>query len=143
VGKSSQEIDDWAKAYIAAQQDPKRLEDDHPLWWAIDGFFAMLGENSVADAEDAWRAILRVLELDPPAEVLGVLAAGPLEDLVDVHGAAFIDRIEVEARRDPKFRALLNGVWQSSTDAIWSRVEACRGSVVATPNKSLERTRER
>ena len=139
--RSPQEIDDWAKAYIAAQQDPKRLKNNHPLWWAIDRFFGVLDKDARAAAENAWKAILRVLELDPPAEVLGVLAAGPLENLIDVHGAAFIDRIEVEARRNPQFRALLNGIWQSSTDAIWSRVEACRGSAVTTSNKSFERAR--
>ncbi len=68
--------------------------------------------------------IVEVLAKNPPAEVLGVLAAGPLEELLAWHGPAVIDRAESEAHRDPKFRRLLGGVWQNAmTDDIWERVQ--------------------
>jgi hypothetical protein len=57
-----------------------------------------------------------------------VLAAGPLEDLLAYHGSEFIDRVETEARRNPRFRDLLGGVWRNTiTDDIWARVEKIRG----------------
>jgi hypothetical protein len=60
--------------------------------------------------------------------VLGALAAGELEDLIEYHGPAFIERIEQEAARDPRFRCLLCGVWRSSTPQVWARVLAASDS---------------
>ena len=65
----------------------------------------------------ALAAILKVLErIDTtgPNEVLGVLAAGPLEDLLNYNGDHVVDQLDLQARRDPSFRLLLNGVWDSS-----------------------------
>src|SRR5687768_14208795 len=45
--------------------------------------------------------------------LLGVLAAGPLEDLLNYNGDAVVDEIDTLARRSPEFRLLLNGVWDS------------------------------
>ena len=116
----SREIEAWAVAYIEAQQDPALLKGDHPLWWAVDRFMEVISDGTVA--EDCWLAILEVLRREPPQAVLDILAAGPLEDIIEHCGPEFIDRIEVEARRSPPFRSLLRGVWQSSTPEIWARV---------------------
>ena len=56
--------------------------------------------------------------------VCGLLAAGPVEDLLSFHGHRFIDRFEDEARRDRRMAWLLGGVWQfQMTDDIWERVQ--------------------
>ncbi|WP_407067648.1 DUF6869 domain-containing protein [Marilutibacter alkalisoli] len=120
----SQAIKDWATSYIALQQDSGRSLEGHPLFWAAEHF--MLPGDS-ASAEDCWAAILEILSRNPPESVIGALAAGPLEDLIDASGPEFIERIELQARRDPAFRHMLGGVWASSTPSIWSRVEAARG----------------
>jgi hypothetical protein len=119
------EIAAWADAYIALQSNAKGSLDDHSLFWAADRFMA---PGKSAPAEACWQAILEVLSRRPSDEVIGVLAAGPLEDLIDHAGPEFIGRIELEARRNPAFRHLLGGVWQSSSPEIWARVEAARGS---------------
>ena len=121
-----EEIEYWAHVYIQAQIDPKRLQAGYPLWWAIERFMPMV---SKIDAEDCWLCILEILKLSPSEEVLAVLAAGPLEDLIDDHGPVFIDRIETESRRNPAFRHLLGGVWKSSTPEIWARVEKAQGAL--------------
>lgn len=113
-------IEGWADAYINAQLDPGLLRGDHPLWWAVEDL--MLPQEP-EHAEDCWRVILRVLAQEPPEKVLGILAAGPLEDLIERHGALFIDRIEEEAKIDPAFRELLRGVWESGQHEIWARVQ--------------------
>jgi hypothetical protein len=41
---------------------------------------------------------------------LAYAAAGPLEDLLHKHGDVVIDRVELHARTDPKFRLALTGV---------------------------------
>jgi len=74
--------------------------------------------------ERAWRFILLALETPICAPHFGVLAAGPLEDLLSSHGVEFIGRIEAEAKANSKFAHLLGGVWQSQmVDEVWGRVQ--------------------
>ena len=55
--------------------------------------------------------------------VCGVLAAGPLENLLSFHGGSFIERVEEEARCDRRMAWLLGGVYQfEMTEDIWHRV---------------------
>ena len=85
----------------------------------------------IAAPENAWQAVLRILEHDLSAEQISLLAAGPVEDLLSLHGAQFIDRIESEAQRNPAFAHVLGGVWRRNIPAqIWQRVESARGGKV-------------
>ena len=122
---NSTTIKEWATAYIALQLDSTRPLDDHPQFWAAEQF---MFPGTSANAEDCWAAILEVLSRSPPESVIGILAAGPLEDLIDAAGPDFIERIELQARRDSAFRHLLGGVWESSTPDIWARIQGARGS---------------
>ena len=80
--------------------------------------------------ELGWAIILAILEridAEPSSRLFQVLAAGPLEDLLSSHGDAVIERVEVEAKRNPRFRLLLGGVWQNAMpQPIWSRIQAYR-----------------
>jgi hypothetical protein len=60
---------------------------------------------------DAIQEILNRIPADPNNQYFKVLAAGPLEDLLEAHGELLVDQIEILARRSPAFRLLLNGVW--------------------------------
>jgi hypothetical protein len=76
--------------------------------------------------DKAWEYILFAAH-DPrfSDEHLGVLAAGALEDLLSHHGPAYIERVEHQARTDPRFAWMLGGVWQfQMTNEIWDRVKA-------------------
>jgi len=81
-----------------------------------------------ADPEIAWLSILAALHkigANAADRRFCVLAAGPLEDLMDVHGEAFIDRAEAEARINPAFAMLLGGVWRSTiAERVWERMGA-------------------
>ncbi|MBW8369581.1 MAG: hypothetical protein K0M66_01165 [Thiobacillus sp.] len=85
------------------------------------------------DPETCWQTILAILEkieADPSIKQFQVLAAGPLEDLLTEHGPNIIAKVELQARRDPKFNFLLGGVWQNAmNNDIWSRVQAIRNKV--------------
>lgn len=80
-----------------------------------------------ADAEFVWLAILKILEKRPASSVIGVLAAGPLEDLIDGWGAEFVARIELGARQNSAFRHLLGGVWLADRKPVSARLEKFRG----------------
>jgi len=95
----------------------------------------MFGPFSKKRSQLIWDSILLVLETYSEAElyaettseaqeVCGVLAAGPLEDLLSIDGEQFIERCEDLARRDRRMAWLLGGVWQfEMTDEIWNRVQ--------------------
>ena len=75
--------------------------------------------------ELAWQAICEALGQQRMANHLPVLAAGPREDLLSLHGKQFIDRVESEAKRNPRFAWLLGGVWKHEmSEQIWNRVQA-------------------
>ncbi|WP_057162972.1 DUF6869 domain-containing protein [Lysobacter sp. Root916] len=101
--------------------DAQRPTEGHPQWWAVDRF--MEDEHW----EDNWAAILSIIDKTEAKEVLALLTAGPLEDLIHSAGPHFIDRIEHEARRSSAFRHLLGGVWESSTSEIWAWLERACG----------------
>lgn len=77
-------------------------------------------------AFEAIKLILHLLADEADNEpLLGILAAGPLEDLLARHGETMIDAVEAEAGRNEPFRMLLRGVWRNSmTSDVWARMQA-------------------
>ncbi|NUO75917.1 MAG: hypothetical protein HOQ32_07875 [Lysobacter sp.] len=109
---------DWA----IWQRDNQSLENPHAVAYFDLG-------SLVEDApERAWATIMSILSTPRAEPILGTLAAGPLEDLLSYHGAAFIERVETEASTNPEFASLLGGVWQfQMPDEIWRRVQTASG----------------
>lgn len=68
------------------------------------------------EAETAWPFILALVDSAPSDEALAFVAAGPLEDLIQMYGDDFADRMVERARRDARFRSALRDVWG------WERV---------------------
>lgn len=121
---TSAEFEEWISAYIERQgMEREPAEGNDPLFWAVMKFMDLNDE----DPELCWQAILEILRRRPNDKVLGVLAAGPLEDLIEYHGPEYLDKIEREANFNPGLRHLLGGVWESSTPEVWARIEAIRG----------------
>ena len=59
------------------------------------------------------------------SEATGVLAAGPLEDLLNDFGELYVDEVVKRSRDDQKFNALLRGIYTSGLDAeIRKRIES-------------------
>ena len=92
------------------------------------------GEQTMYDAvhdspEVAWVAILEMLERKLSDEDIASLAAGPLESLLAMHGQKFIERVEQQAQRNPRFNHLLGGVWNPGEPDIWQRVQKARKEV--------------
>jgi hypothetical protein len=77
-------------------------------------------------------AILEVLNRidgSAPNRLLSVLAAGPLEDLLNYNGDSVVDEIDILARKSPEFRLLLNGVWDSDIKPnVLARLAKYRGN---------------
>jgi hypothetical protein len=122
-------------AWIAGQDAGLGSKGEKKHWWAIE---AMM-EIPFEDPELAWELIERIHAAAVTEEVKGSLAAGPLESLMGEHGARFIDRVEVKARREPKFRELLRPVWLSESGKTqWERFYKAAG-IKPFPYRSTKR----
>lgn len=113
-------LDEWLRWAEWTSSEPRdeamatELIGWHEFDWAVQDY-----------PELAWQAIVTALEQPRMEAHLGLLAAGPLEDLLSKHGPAFIDRVEALARADPKFAWVLGGVWQHTMpESLWLRVQS-------------------
>lgn len=62
------------------------------------------------DIHGGWKIILRLLERAGSDDDVGYVAAGPLEDLIDLHGHKALDLIEQECRNNPRLQRALSEV---------------------------------
>lgn len=93
--------------------------------WADDKLTELARRQPLA----AWSCILDIYGEAENPRVVGDLSAGPLEELLVFHGGAIIHRLEQEAKRDPRFLILLDGIWQNAIDDdTWARVLKLRQS---------------
>jgi hypothetical protein len=92
--------------------------EGHRNHWSWDIMYTLIRDAP----EVAWPILLEIIDRADDQQ-LGSFSAGHLEDFIAGHGRQFIDRIEVRAATDPKFRRSLLNVWQNSTPHdIWSRI---------------------
>ncbi len=105
-------------AWVIAQ----KAGGDSPLfeknWWAVEQFLNLPRENP----ELIWELILKIIEKETDKDLLGMLAAGPIEDLMCEYGEEIIDRVEKEAQSSSLFKNCIQGVWLDSKDTlVWKR----------------------
>jgi hypothetical protein len=98
-----------------------------PLAQLSDGNRAALADvqqDLLATApQRALALVVEILLAEEHPAVLGVLAAGLLEDLIPGEEGPLFDAIEEEARRNARFRHLLGGVWYSGSPAVAARLD--------------------
>lgn len=111
-----------ARAWVEQYSKSDRDQDDN--LFAIMDFERDLRED---DPDRMIDLILEILKIEANPVLLSLLAAGPLEDVID---AATIDRIEREARVNERFRDLLGGVWYyRAPDELKARLDALIGEI--------------
>ncbi len=77
---------------------------------------------------DVILVVLKKISNESDNRLLGLLAAGPLEELLQMNGEIVVDRVDEYARKDPLFRKLLNGVWDSEVkDSVKKQLLKYRG----------------
>lgn len=75
-------------------------------------------------------AIRAISEQTSAPEVLAVLAAGPLENVLVRHGSAVLDNVIAHAHASAEFRELLGGLWGGRiSDDVWRRLEEAVGNL--------------
>lgn len=122
------ELDDLVERWIAEHESNLKMTDEEFEDSATLIVLEMVIPN--ADYEELWDFILAAYQKAQSPRALGNISAGPLEDLLAKKGEFYIDRIEELARKDSKFKSLLDGVWQNSTaNEVWERVKKARDPV--------------
>ena len=99
------------RAFTSKSRDVRMAglgSDDEDRSGQLDDMILM---GSAADQEAAWAMLLALIDRAPDEESLAYVAAGPLEDMIRKRHDQFGDRILGEARRSPRFRYALTGVW--------------------------------
>ena len=113
----------WA---VAQTRIPEPAAEELPVIFAV--------QDLVIEPERLWEFILAAEPFCTSPRARGMLAAGPLEDLIQDFGAAYIDRIESQARHSHSFAELLAGVWvPASTDSVTLRYLALGCDQVRPP----------
>ena len=97
----------FADTYLRYLKE-KRTEDS----WAFDRVAKIVRD----DPRVALELTLLLLTKASDDAVLAYVAAGPLEDLLKMHGPQVIDRIERMADRDSRLQLALSGVWGISRE---------------------------
>lgn len=122
-------------AYLRAGEEDAPPPDDHPDAWTSDVFIALTQDHP----QLGLAATLAAIAACQTPEDVALVAAGPLEDLIAMHGATLIDAIEERAARDPRFAYALTGVWPPDGigPLLWARIEAARRDVPGLDDGAL------
>jgi hypothetical protein len=106
---------DWTRFDALLGRNPARnlrQPNTHEDEWATDEV-----RTVVKDADEGWRILLTLVRLSSD-ELLGNIAAGPLEDWIaeDDHRAEqVIERFRAELAANPRFRAMARQAWGMPT----------------------------
>src|SRR5258706_11789781 len=102
-------VDDIPTAWI------RRIEQEHPKDDDPDLDASAKLEELIHDQpEVAFTVIDKIIGSTENQKVVGNAGAGPLEDLLRLHGPAIVDRVLERARQDTTWRLALGVVWTSS-----------------------------
>jgi hypothetical protein len=134
---------DFIAAWIVMAKTELGTPEHDGAFWAFQHMYDLVHEQP----DVAFGLIGEIWARDQSREVIQVLSAGPLEDLLAHHGPELIGRVEEEAARNRSFRKLLGGVWKNSMpDSTWAKVQEIwdrRGwdGIPEEPNQPPEPTR--
>ncbi|MBL4573121.1 MAG: hypothetical protein JKY86_08615 [Gammaproteobacteria bacterium] len=117
-----EELNEWVNAYIEVHESKNSSNENHPCYWSIEKFADMEMDHP----DISWAAMLQIISLTTSDRVIHSLAAGPLEELVELHGVEYIDEIEKAAQTNLNFRLLLRELIETTDKNIWSRVLRAR-----------------
>lgn len=107
---SEEELDELCRVLVRYQSAARDVNDEDADWWAAEALIT-LGDEP--DLKREWRVIRKLCVSAEGAsdQVLGMIGAGPLEDLLRRHGEEAMDLIEPAADVMPALLIALGGVW--------------------------------
>ncbi len=92
----------WKNYALSTGDRQERLEADQWFW-----AWEEVDRAVRAPSANVFKVIIALVESAATDGALAYIGAGPLEDLINWHGAKLLDQIEESARRDRAFRRAL------------------------------------
>jgi len=89
-------VENWIAYY---QNGKKRSDDQFSAWKLVE-------ESIRRDPDTGLGLVLELIDAAPDDFILATIAAGPLEDLLNDSPHILIERVAIEARRDPNSKIL-------------------------------------
>ena len=118
---STQSISSLVDAWIEFQH----TEDDG-LRWVVHEIGILTDDHPTR----AWEAIRTIFEKEKDdEEIVGMLAAWPLEDLLVQNGDLIIEAIKEYLTIAPEFATCLRGVWLDERDSVYQWLETIKNTV--------------
>ncbi len=119
-------LDEIADAWCAYQ-----LTQDDRYWWAVD---LMWSDPFLADRGRREKLIELLIETAPNDDVVGVAAAGPLEDAIDDTDEC-VSWLEARAANSPRFKHALGlvWIWHQVSPQRFARIENAAGRALPRP----------
>jgi hypothetical protein len=120
-------IPELARAWVEIMpRSPVEKERDE----AFRDLFDYQSDLVTEDPARGLELVREVLRIETHERLLGLLAAGLLEDLIRTEKEEVIGWVEAEAKRNERFRWLLGGVWYSRVaPEIARRIDAAEGGI--------------
>ena len=105
-----------AKSWIFAQKLGMDSSGYKKHRWAVDELIDLADDKP----EELRELVLEILKQDSSDEIVKMVGAGPLEDLMVNHGEKYIDRIEEQFLKSDVFKAAMKSVWLDGEDTSLS-----------------------
>lgn len=106
------------QSWMAIQDNLGGSEAYESNFWAHEE----LADLSEHTPRDAWEVILALVEAAKSDELLEAIGAGPLQDLMTLHGEQFISRLEHEAMANRRLRKAMASAWLDADDTpVWKK----------------------
>jgi len=106
------DLNTLADSYLRHQAT--KSDDDFWAWQRVDEIVR------AGDLDRAWEITLLLLA-KAPDDVLGYIAAGPLEDFIDGYADRALDRAEQACEEDTRLQYALSGIWLSPDSPVLRR----------------------
>lgn len=128
--------DELARLVDVYHRHATERRDEH--FWACERVHEIVAG---ADADRAFQLVLALVR-SAADHRLDAVGAGPVERMVQRHGAALIDRIEDEARSNARFREALGSVWlveENVPAPVLARLqEVTEGTILVSTRAELD-----
>ena len=110
--------------YQSRPHSPKQDALEDPSWWAVDAMMGLSRDNPLRALEICFQ----IARLSARPEVLEMLGAGPLEDLLSEDPTLF-DALVFEVTSNPRLAEALRSVWKSTIpDDVWLALQRLIGN---------------
>jgi hypothetical protein len=110
-------FDETLPVDIALDGDDPRYPDEDRRGSVLNQVYQLPDD----EPEDCWRFIQIACELPLSEDQLGLLGAGVFEDLMDAHGADFLDRVKAAAKESSAMQTVVDAAWTMSMDPYVAR----------------------